>query len=541
MKKLSALLLVLALAFAVTFSVVSAQEPLDEPVEEDQAEQVEEAVEETEAPTSEDVVAEEEAAPEAAEEAVDAPESVDGAIEDIPDFEDLGLDQMDGALEVAAAEISGTGAKDGAWSSTIYVSNPNGAAATGQIVYQGDQIANKDLNLPAFGSAAIDLSSVSGTYEGSAIVSSDSTLAVQVGLAVDSSIDRMLYTGFTQGASKVSMPSVVCNIYDQDSDFVVMNTGDTAASVSITYKEAVADSTDIVKSHSIPAQSSVYLSVCSEVGVANGWTGSATVQGADSDSLVAVNFQPYVSAPKAVAYEALAGAGSEKVFFPTALQKQYAAEFTSFYAIQNVGDASTSVTLTVYNTDGSVLGTATQDLDAGAKWSVQPQHAGAGDAFSGSAIATSPGGEIAAITNIGTKPAGGSCPDGAGQTAAFLNPGNNASDSSSTLAIPWVEYKDGTDWRSFLAIQNVGDATSGNVSVMYYDANGNQVGSTDALGTIGAGAKNNSNPSKVSTAGNFFGSVVIMSDNASDSLIALSNNQQADGCHSSSTIAIPVQ
>jgi hypothetical protein len=539
MKKLSVLLLVLALAFAVTFSVVSAQEPLDEPSEEAAPEAAEETVEEIEAPAAEDVVAEEEAAPEAAEEAVDAPESVEGAIEDIPDFEDLGLDQMDGALEVAAAEISGTGAKDGAWSSTIYVSNPNGAAATGQIVYQGDQIANKDLNLPAYGSAAIDLSSVSGTYEGSAIVSSDSTLAVQVGLAVDSSIDRMLYTGFTQGASKVSMPSVVCNIFDQDSDFVVMNTGDAAASVNITYKKT--GDADIVKSHSIPAQSSVYLSVCSEVGVASGWSGSATVQGGDSDSLVAVNFQPYVTAPKAVAYEALAGAGSEKVFFPTALQKRFAAEFTSFYAIQNVGDANTSVTLTVYNTDGSVLGTATQDLDAGAKWSVQPQHAGAGDAFSGSAVATAPGGEIAAITNIGTKPAGGSCPEGAGQTAAFLNPGNNASDSSSTLAIPWVEYKDGTDWRTFLAIQNVGDATSGNVSVMYYDANGNQVGSTDDLGTIGAGAKGGSNPSKVSTAGNFFGSVVIMSDNASDSLIALSNNQQADQCHSSSTLAIPVQ
>jgi len=250
-----------------------------------------------------------------------------------------------------------------------------------------------------------------------------------------------------------------------------------------------------------------------------------------------------VVAPKAVAYEALAGAGSNRVFFPTALQKTFTAQFTSFYAIQNVGSSDTMVTLEFFDKNGNSAGTVKWNLAPGVKVSSQPQAAGTpGPGFDGSAVATaSAGGEIAGLTNIGTLPAGGGCPSGAGQTTAFLDPGDRAGDSGSKLAVPWIEFGDGSDWRTFLAVQNVINtgAGSGTVTVTYYNANGT-VATTANLGSISDGAKGNTNPSSAGAGTNFLGSIEITSSNAGDKLVALSNNQQADACHAASSLAIPI-
>ena len=241
---------------------------------------------------------------------------------------------------------------------------------------------------------------------------------------------------------------------------------------------------------------------------------------------------------KAVAYETLAGDGSDKIFFPTALQAAFGVKFTTFYAVQNVGSASTNVTFDISPSKGTPK---TVTLAPGAKVSLQPKDAGAADGFSGAAtVSASSGGQLAAITNIGAlTPA--SCPTGSGQTGAFLNP--SISGGASKISIPYVEFKTGTtDWKSFIAVQNIGSATSGTVSVKYYGADGTLVGTDSSLATIDAGAKKNSNPSVSGVAQtNFIGSVVIESTNASDTLIALTNNQQSDSCHQASSLGVPVK
>jgi hypothetical protein len=354
----------------------------------------------------------------------------------------------------------------------------------------------------------------------------------------------MVYSGFSQGSDKVSSPAIACNAFDQDSDLVVMNTGSSDTTFTVKYLSTTGGNEPTTGPHSVKANSSTYLDVCNEVGESSGWLGSATVTAANSsDTLVAVVFQPYITSPKAVAYEALAGTGGSTVFFPTALQKAFGAQFTSFYAIQNVGAGSTTVTLEVFNTSGSSQGTVSKSLASGEKVSWQPQNAGASSTgFSGSAVASaSGGGEIAAITNIGTLPAGGGCPSGAGQTTAFLNPSDRAGDSGAKLAIPWVEYKSGIDWRSFLAVQNVNNngSASGTVTVTYYNPNGTTAASAN-LGSIADGAKGNSNPSSAGAGSNFLGSIEITSSNSGDKLVGLTNNQQADGCHAASALAIPI-
>jgi len=576
MKKLLSLLILFSLVLSVTAmpAQVSAQdgeptpteEPAVEPTEEPAGEPTEEpAVEPTEEPAAEPT---EEPAEEPTEEPAVEPTAEpteeptaepteepaeEPAIE--PTEEPTVVPAEEPALIESADEISGSGAQAGPWGATIYISNPNTSAASGAISFydaaDGSLDATYDFTnigvsgIPAHGSAAIDVASVgigASSWQGSAVVQASNQVAVQVGLRVNSNTDRMEYSGFTQGSDKVSSPAIACNAFDQDSDLVIMNTGSSATTFTVKYLSTTGGNEPTTGPHTVQGNSSVYLDVCNEVGETGGWLGSATVTGAGGSSLVGVVFQPYVVAPKAVAYETLSGSGGSTVFFPTALQKAFGPQFTSFYALQNVGTGSTTVTLEVFNTSGTSLGTVSQLLAPGGKVSWQPQNAGApASGFSGSAVASaSGGGEIAAITNIGTVATAG-CPAGAGQTTAFLNPSNRAEDSGSTLAIPWVEYKSGVDWRSFLAVQNVINtgAGSGTVTVTYYNANGT-VATTANLGSISDGAKGNTNPSSAGAGTNFLGSIEITSSNAGDKLVALSNNQQADACHAASALAIPI-
>lgn len=564
MKKYLALMMVFTMLFAILVSTTTAQGPVDSSVGDDPID---------------GATSEEEAAVEAApvdvapvDSSVEEVEAVDAPAESETQGEDAvaapvnsGADEAtleedpigagpaeEAAEEVAAAEITGTGAQAGPWSSTIYVSNPNDATATADMTfYYLEGGAVKELkssqSLAAYGSAAIDVASVSGmssTFQGSAIVSSDKTLAVQVGLKVSKDVDRMIYTGYTQGANQVSAPAIACRAFDQDSDLVVMNVGSADANVSIKYLGTSGTVSEKTTSHTIKPNSSTYLDVCTELGLDpntgdHKWLGSATITGGGSDQLVAVVFQPYMVSPKAVAYETLAGAGSQSVYFPSALQGSFGVRFTTFYAIQNVGSSATEVTFDVQPSLGSPKKVT---LQPGGKVSLQPKDAGAPEtgSFNAAAVATAgSGGQIAGITNIGadgTKtPAG--CAAGAGQTTAFLNPSSGAA----TIAIPWIEFKAAPDWKSFIAVQNIGSAASGNVTVKYYDANGTAVATAD-LATIDAGSKKNTDVNKAqSTVTNFMGSVVISSSNAGDSLIALTNNQQADNCHGASALGVPVQ
>ncbi len=440
--------------------------------------------------------------------------------------------------------VGAAAAADGPWSSTIYVSNPHASSAGVTIVFydeDGNQDASYDVSggLPAHGSAVIDISAVSGlasSWRGSAVVQSDSQLAAAVALKVNSSTDREIYAGFNQAGPSAYMPAVARNPYpgadyDQLSTLVVQNTSGSPATVTATYLSTTGGANPTF-GFTVPAYASKYLDSSSDNGVGgpslgSGWLGSASFTSSGGD-IVVVNHQPYVNSPKAVAYEGVSQ-GYNTIYYPTALQKIYAAKFTTFYAIQNVGTIDANITLTVYDTAGAAVGTASTTLAPNAKVSWEPTVAGAPDGFTGAAVVQSTNlVPIAGIVNIGTLPISG-CPTGAGQTTAFTAPGEGAAN----VALPWVEYKSGTDWRSFLAVQNIGTGTSGNVTVTYYNADGS-VAAADPLGSIASGAKGNSNPNTAGAGSSFVGSAEITSDNPSDQLIVLTNNQQADNCHAAS-------
>jgi hypothetical protein len=366
-------------------------------------------------------------------------------------------------------------------------------------------------------------------------VQSGSELAASVALKVNSNTDREIYSGFAQGGAAAYMPAVA-NAYGQLSTLAIQNTSGSSTTVTATYLSTTGGANPTFN-FTVPAYASKYLDSSSDNGVGgpslgSGWLGSASFTSSGGD-IVLVNHQPYVNSPKAVAYEGVSQ-GYNKIYFPTAIQKTWAAKFTTFYAVQNVGSTNANVTMTVKDTSGVTVGTVSKTLAPNAKVSWQPADAGAPEGFTGSAVVESTNSvPIAGIINIGTLPMEG-CPTGAGQTTAFTAPGEGAA----YVAIPWVEYKSGTDWRSFLAVQNIGTATSGNVTVTYYNANGS-VAATDSLGTIAPEAKGNSNPNTAGAGSSFVGAAEISSSNSADQLIVLTNNQQADQCHASSLTGMP--
>ena len=438
--------------------------------------------------------------------------------------------------------ISAAAAADGPWSSTIYVSNPHASSTTVSIVFydeSGNQDASYDVSggLPAHGSAVIDISAVGGldsTWWGSAVVQSDSQLAAAVALRVNSNTDREIYSGFTQANTTAYMPAVA-NAYGQLSTLAVQNTSGSPATVSASYISSNGMGNKSF-GFTVPAYASKFLVSNSNNGVGgpslpSGWLGSASFTSSGGE-IVVLNHQPYTDSPKAVAYEGVSQ-GYTKIYYPTALQKVYTAKFTTFYAIQNVGTTTANVRMTIYNTSGVSVGTVNTSLASNAKISWEPRHAGAPEGFLGSAVVESTNGvSIAGIVNIGTLPMSG-CPTGAGQTTAFTAPGEGAAN----VAIPWVEYKNTPNWRSFLAVQNIGTATSGSVTVTYYNPNGS-VAATHGLGTIPPGSKANSNPSTAGAPASFVGSAEIRSSRSSDQLVVLTNNQQADQCHAASLIGV---
>jgi hypothetical protein len=549
MKKLLTFVVLVGLLLSLQVVVASADEPIpnqEEPTEEAQPEPTEEAQPE---PTEEaQPEPTEEAQPEPTEEAKPIQQEPTEEAQPEPTEEPAGAEQpvnqpinREAPAEPVAedSDVGAAGAEAGPWSSTIFASNPH-ASSAGVVIDFYDTGGNIDASytlpggLNAHGSAVIDVGSVGigdSSWQGSAVVQSENELAVQVGLYVNSSTDRELYSGFKDGSTEVFLPAAVCNAFDQTNTLAVQNVEGTDTTFDIEFKYSSGSGSDASAS-AIPvkAYSTTFVDPCDHV--SSGWLGSATFT--SNNKLVVVNHQPYKTQVKAIAYEG-ALQGYNKIYFPTALQKIFGVEFTSFYAVQNVGGSSTNVTLTVFDTGGSQVGTVSKTLAPLEKVSWQPKDAGAPDNFLGSAVAQAgSGGLVAGITNIGTFRIESGCPSGSGQTNAITQPG----EGGGSVAVPWVENKSHPGWASFLAVQNLGTSTSGSVTVRYYNASGS-LAATDSLGTVAAGAKDNSNPGSAGAGSSFQGSAEVTSSNASDQLIVLTNNRSGNGCNGSATLGIP--
>jgi hypothetical protein len=183
--------------------------------------------------------------------------------------------------------------------------------------------------------------------------------------------------------------------------------------------------------------------------------------------------------------------GANKVYMASMLCKTGSEQQTSYFAIQNAGTgtASASVTIKFYNTSGTQVGTLpATTIPAGGKLSTNPCAAGVAAGTSGSAVIESTGAPIIAIGKVKANN---------GMATAFVG----QAQGNLKVALPYVRWAASAtqDFRSYIAIMNVGTVAACDIRVRYYDGNGTMVAEHRVAGgsapCLNTNIKTNSNPS----------------------------------------------
>jgi hypothetical protein len=187
--------------------------------------------------------------------------------------------------------------------------------------------------------------------------------------------------------------------------------------------------------------------------------------------------------------------GATELFMPSMLCNAFGGQ-TTYYAVQNSSlTASTNVSATFYDTNGTVIGNMSKKkVDASNKLSVNPCDFGVPAGSSGSARFLSDTTEIIGIAKV--KSSSGMATAFVGQSTGFTS-----------QAAPYVRWADdpNAEFRSYIAIMNVGDAAAKNIVATYYDANGTAYTHKVATSSnpLGKYIKRNSNPTDAGTPSNF--------------------------------------
>lgn len=380
------------------------------------------------------------------------------------------------------------------------------------------------------------LSEISPGFSGSAVMSSDQPIvATLVQISSNTAVkNRGLSNGFSAGSSSVLLPTVLKNQFATTSRFSVQNVGSENVNLTVNIYNASAPSDPpiVVTHNNLPAGAAKYFDMGTLAAVtAASFNGSATVTAVPSDGsgdavIVGSVMELSTNGPANSAFEGVSG-GSATVYMATGLCNAFGA--SSSYAVQNVGSAAATVTLSYASGQ-----TANAVIQPGAKNSFIACDVLPANTSTSATITAVQGSDPGSIVVIGKV-------FGSGNSTAWVG----ASSGAEKVALPYVRFTE-TQWtngarqRGYIAIQNVGgNLNAGDVVLHYLDLNGNEVG-THTLGALAAGAKANSHarhPDVVGNAadlsefgyiGGFGGSVVVEGPVGSE-LIALVRIQSFTG------------
>jgi hypothetical protein len=374
---------------------------------------------------------------------------------------------------------------------TTSITYQNVGTETANIVFSfqnentGTQIGvSRDLNAGGGASLAVgNLNEITAGFRGSAVMSSNQpVVATMVQVSSDPDVkNRPLSNGFSGGASEVLLASVLKNQFNTTSRFSVQNAHSTPVDLTVRIYNAANPSADpiVVTHNNLPVGAAKYFDAGTLSAItAASLNGSATVTAVETGTqtpanIVATVLELSTNGPAVSSFEGI-NEGANKIYMATALCQSFGG--TSFYAVQNVGDAATTVTVTYSSGEE-----ATSQVAPGAKASFNGCAVN-DPGFSGAATieATQP---IVAIGKV----------SGGGLSTAF----NGAAAGANKLALPYVRFttanwNNGSQQRAFVAIQNVGDAAT-NITVQYVDKNGTVQG-THTFQNVAPGAKVNTNP-----------------------------------------------
>ena len=398
------------------------------------------------------------------------------------------------------------------------------------------------VTIPVKASSSIAVSAViaSATWKGGAVISSNQPLiATMVQVSNDAVIKvRPVSNGFqsTDGSGTIIVPTVMKACFNDKltTRFNVQNVGSGSNTATVTIKWPNGDTAYTVTTPSL-APGAVYavdMGAISPTAPTNPYTipqgctfnGSAVIT--SSGSMVASALETSTINKYANSFEGFKGTtadGATKVYMPSAMCKvNYGeGEQSSAYAVQNLtaSQITIAVVFTYQLRTNGVLGTVSPaptvtlnlTIPANSKASVPGCHtlrnsvgntidatgSGMPDSSIGSAVITSTGGNIVAISKV----------IGAGLTTA--TPGIMSGGGGTTVNVPFVRYSDkcyvptvnnticqgASRQRTLFAVQNIGSSAT-TVTMTLYNQNGVSVG-TYTTPSIPAGGKASVSPTNV--------------------------------------------
>jgi hypothetical protein len=389
--------------------------------------------------------------------------------------------------------IAFAGASAQPFTGSLTYQNPNADAATGFVKFysqnSGTEVATQQINIPAHGAGSFSFGGITAlgtTFAGSAVLSADKYIATTViEYSTTPGLDRAVYTGSSaDDASDVMyIPLISQNAFDQLTTVSVQNADVGPVNISVKYVNRNTGNIDLtVPINGLPAGSAKYLK-SDTIGLPAGFSGSAVITA--TGKIVASANNPYVNANKIVSFEGV-GVGSNKVSLPS-VQCNYGGLLqTTYFAIQNTSlSASTAVTVTYYNTAGTQTGQrANVAITPGKKFNTDPCTDSQGNGFLGSGIVTASGPGIVVLVNTG-----------ASNSQNFATAYDGIGQGFQRGALSYIRWGNAaTDWRTYIACQNVGGSPT-NVTLTYYNFAGVPQGTPQVFNSVAANIKFNSNPS----------------------------------------------
>lgn len=383
-------------------------------------------------------------------------------------------------IAAMVAPVMGQGATSQTWTSSITYYTPSTTAGTLQITYYasdgtGYQAPSLTLSAHKAGSLLIgNVTTVPNGFAGSAVLSSDVPIMATYVQFADGTAGpqygRVLYGSFKpeDAASTFYVPTVLYDPPTRGSTSLVgiQNIESFEATINLKFYAVGATVPTVNKDVDIKAQSA-YIFRPVDVGLATGFSGSLVITGvkkgdpATPAKVLASSIETDNVGRGAYAFEGTAQ-GANKIYMPSMMCQGGADKQMSYYAIQNAGTTTATVTIKYYNTSGNQVGTLPATaIGAGGKLSTNPCVAGVAANVSGSAVIESTGAQIIAIAKIKSD---------TGMATAFVGQGAGALKVGAPY-VRWAQTSSG-DFRSYIAIMNVGDQPATNIVAKYYDGNG---------------------------------------------------------------------
>jgi len=366
------------------------------------------------------------------------------------------------------------------WTSSITYYTPSDTPGTLMISFYPEG-SDTPITLPSISLAPHKAGSlfVGGVSElgsftrGSAILSSDvPVVATYVQFAAPpetNNYGRLIYSGFDNGAPTFYVPTFLKRQFGSTSLMGIQNLENFEAEIRVRFYAVGSSTPTDDRTYTVPGGSSIIIPAhdTSKVSLPDGFNGSVVIQAnrrGDSSipaRVVASAQETDDNGRGAYAFEGVAS-GADRIYMATMLCNAFGTNQTSYYAIQNISLTSTaSVRVFFYDTNGNQIGqTPVQSVGPGNKWSVNPcSYISSG--VSGSAVISATGAPVVAI---------GKVKDNIGMATAFVG---QAAGGTKVVA-PYIRWAatPTSEWRTYVAIMNVGTGNATDIKVYYYDGNG---------------------------------------------------------------------